>query len=84
MSPFTRADLELSLARALWRGDAAAGERAVSLAEDARKLLAAHAPATFRYQNELHHVERWLRDPSVRALPYAVMDPKAPEPWGDL
>jgi predicted Ser/Thr protein kinase len=84
MSPLSRADLEFTAARALWRTDASKADKAVALAEDARGLLSKHAPATFRYQSELHHVEKWLREPEVRAQPFAVMDPAAREPWGDM
>ena len=84
LSPLTRAELDFAMARAIWRSDASSrsGAKALALAESARATLAAHAPATFRYQSDIHHVEKWLRDPGVRSLPYAVMDPSARETWG--
>lgn len=82
LSPLVRAELEFAAARAIWRTDPGSAAKAILLAESARASLAAHAPATVRYQSDLHHVEKWLRDPAVRSLPYAVMDPSARETWG--
>jgi eukaryotic-like serine/threonine-protein kinase len=84
LSPSSRAELDFASARALWRSDPSNGAKAVGLAESARVTLSAHSPPTFRYQNEIHHMEKWLRDPATRSLPYAVMDPSAREPWGDM
>jgi predicted Ser/Thr protein kinase/tetratricopeptide (TPR) repeat protein len=81
LSPFARVTLDFALARALWRTDPSNADKAVALAENAKAVLSAHAPATFYYQNKIHVLERWLRDPKVRAQAYAVMDPATREPW---